>query len=207
MSAIYKFTHPDFAEALYSALSGDPFYITLLQQVEDKKQALKKYMDYSMVEAAEYGLLYIPKEHNYGLSIWSKPLDGGTNLQKDFKKKDFLKIELGTAALDSYNQIVSFMSAQTANFIPANAWYLSIVGIKPEFQGKGLGRELIVPILKEADALNIPTYLETFTTRNKSFYSRLGYIDAASFTEPVTNAEYCIMLRLPPTLGFTALPK
>jgi GNAT superfamily N-acetyltransferase len=194
---MYKLTYPDFAEALYTALLTDPFYITLLQNVDDKKTALIKYMDYSMVEAAEYGVLYIPEAHNYGLSIWSKPLDADAESRRSQQKKNFLKTELGADALDFYNQMVGFMSAQVAELIPANAWYLSIVGIKPEFQGKGLGGQLISPVLKETDALNLPTYLETFTPRNKSFYSRLGYTEAASFTEPLTNAEYCVMVREP----------
>jgi predicted acetyltransferase len=93
--------------------------------------------------------------------------------------------------------MVDFMSAQLEGLIANESWYLSIVGIKPEFQGKGLGAQLINEVLKETDKLGLPTYLETFTPRNISFYHRLGYQTAASFLEPLTNATYWVLLREP----------
>jgi GNAT superfamily N-acetyltransferase len=82
-------------------------------------------------------------------------------------------------------------------FIQQSRWYLSIIGLAPEFQNRGLGGGLVKPVLEKADALGVPSYLETFNPRNRSFYTRLGYQEAASFVEPVTGSEYWIMIREP----------
>ena len=76
-------------------------------------------------------------------------------------------------------------------------WYLSIVGVLPDYQGRGLGGELIRPVLAQTDAIGVATYLETFTPRNMSFYERLGYREAGSFEEPTIGDRYWLMLRPP----------
>ncbi|MEM9845484.1 MAG: GNAT family N-acetyltransferase, partial [Pseudomonadota bacterium] len=67
----------------------------------------------------------------------------------------------------------------------------------PAHQGKGLGPQLILPVLEEADATGVATYLETFSKRNMPFYERLGYRTLAAFEESVTGATYRIMRRAP----------
>lgn len=89
------------------------------------------------------------------------------------------------------------MSQSAKDIVPTGSWYLSIVGIAPQFQGQGLGRALVKPILDKADKMRIPSYAETFTPRNRNFYNRLGYQEVGSFIEPVIGAEYWIMLREP----------
>lgn len=197
---MYIFNYQSLAQTLYSALENDPFYITLLNHIiseVEKRKALIKYMDYSMAEAEQYGYLYLPGEHNHGASIWSKPLDAATEQLKQQQKKTFLKDELGEDSLAIYLEITGFMASKAEELIAPDAWYLSIVGLKPEFQGKGLGGGLIKPILNQTDQQNLTTYLETFTPANISFYKRIGYETTASFIEPVTNAEYWIMSRKP----------
>ena len=87
------------------------------------------------------------------------------------------------------------MAQKTSSTIPKDAWYLSIIGVLPQFQGKGLGAELIDSVLKDTDLQGIPTYLETFTPRTISFYKKLGYKPVKSVREPTTNAEYWILVR------------
>ena len=59
----------------------------------------------------------------------------------------------------------------------------------------GLGVGLLSSVLAEADEQGIPTYLETFTPRNESFYERLGYQVSARIKEPSIPATYALMLR------------
>ena len=54
----YRFAYRDYAEALYDALAEDAFYRTMEQSVSDgdqRREALLRYLDYSMREAKEYG--------------------------------------------------------------------------------------------------------------------------------------------------------
>lgn len=54
-------------------------------------------------------------------------------------------------------------------------WYLAFVGIEPEYQGGGVGRELLKGVLDDADAKGILCYLETPFLATHRFYERLGF--------------------------------
>jgi GNAT superfamily N-acetyltransferase len=154
-------------------------------------------MDYSMVEAREHGVLYVPDGERFGASVWSIPKDASTEVKATAEKHAFILRHLGRGSLDTYIAMTEFMSKQAEGLIPADAWYLSIIAVSPVAQGQGLGRKLLCDVLTDVDQAGVPTYLETFTPRSKSFYRRLGYRDVAVIQEPTTGAEYSVMLREP----------
>ncbi len=186
---------------LYEALVDDAFYKSLERSVSGeastKREAMLMYMDYSMVEAETYGELFIPDTHTRGVSVWSKPIDIRRDSEKKVRKNSFILVNMGQNSLDMYVEIIDFMSLKASEIIPPESWYLSIVGLKPSFQGQGLGSTLINQVLEKTDSLNLSTYLETFTLRNMSFYERLGYKSIASIHEPTVDANYWIMKRDP----------
>jgi ribosomal protein S18 acetylase RimI-like enzyme len=54
-------------------------------------------------------------------------------------------------------------------------WYLLLLGIDPEQQGRGYGSHLMRPVLERCDADGVPAYLETDTERNVALYERHGF--------------------------------
>lgn len=87
------------------------------------------------------------------------------------------------------------MSGRTAGLVPKNAWYLSILGIRPDCQGRGMGKTLMLPVLEKADARGRAMYAESFTPENFGFYKRLGFHTAKTVNEPVTGSNYAILVR------------
>ena len=194
----YDFEYRKYAEALYEALKEDAFYKTMEETVSDgsSREAMIRYMDYSIVEGELYGKLYIPENHAYGVSVWSRPINEKLKREKHQQKAAFLFNHMGKNSLEAYNSIVDFMSGKARPFIDNAAWYLSIIGILPEHQGQGLGVSLVKNVLDKTDPLKIPTYLETFSPRNITFYNRIGYQVIDSFHEPTTDAKYWLMQRI-----------
>jgi len=198
LQGTYNFKYLQFAVALADALMSDPFYQTMLNTAngdDKKKELLIKYMDFSIAEAETYGYLYFPADHEYGLSIWSKPVDEAILSKKENEKKNFINRYLGGDALNAYIEITSFMHGKLSEIVAENAWYLSILGVKSEFQGKGLGAGLVNPVLAITDQLGISTYLETFNRKSISFYNKLGYKEIKEVLEPVTASRYWVLLR------------
>ena len=196
----YQFQYRKNAEALYDALGADAFYNAMenaVSQGQDGKEAMLRYLDYSMVESAQNGGLFIPDGAEYGASVWSIPVDAAVARQKSMAKQQFLLDHMGQKSLATYNSICAFMSEQSSKLFDEDIWYLSILGISPKRQGQGLGPGLVTPVLDKADELGVATFLETFTPRNMSFYKRLGYEAVKSFIEPTTSAEYWVMVRKP----------
>lgn len=54
-------------------------------------------------------------------------------------------------------------------------YYLFIVGVEPEWQGKGIGSTLMRPVLDRCDRERLPAYLEATTPRNRELYRRIGF--------------------------------
>jgi RimJ/RimL family protein N-acetyltransferase len=56
---------------------------------------------------------------------------------------------------------------------------------------------LLEPTLHQADAAQVPCFLETYNAASLRFYSRLGFEAMAEHLEPTTHARYWIMMRTP----------
>ena len=54
-------------------------------------------------------------------------------------------------------------------------YYLAVLGVEPESQGRGLGSALMFPILSRCDAERVPAYLEASSPRNRALYERHGF--------------------------------
>ena len=54
-------------------------------------------------------------------------------------------------------------------------WYLDILGVAPEAQGRGLGRRLIEHGLDRARRDEVPAFLETGNERNIAYYESFGF--------------------------------
>lgn len=60
-------------------------------------------------------------------------------------------------------------------------YYLPFVGVKPEWQGRGLGGALLAPILERCDREAVPAFLEASTARNVAMYERQGFAVTEEF--------------------------
>ena len=54
-------------------------------------------------------------------------------------------------------------------------YYLSMLGVEPAAQGRGLGSRLLRPMLDRMDGEGVPGYLESSSPRNIDFYARHGF--------------------------------
>ena len=54
-------------------------------------------------------------------------------------------------------------------------WYLALLGVEPEQQGRGLGTALLQRFVQQVDADGAPAYLETDRPENVAFYGQVGF--------------------------------
>jgi GNAT superfamily N-acetyltransferase len=81
-------------------------------------------------------------------------------------------------------------------------WYLAFIGIDPGKHRRGLGRQLLEPVLEQADRASHLCYLETPFPDTLAFYRKLRFAETAEL-RPVAGAPpIWTMTRNPiPTLG------
>ena len=58
--------------------------------------------------------------------------------------------------------------------VPGPHWYVQLLGVRPEMQGKGLSKALFTPMFAAADRHKVPVYLETMREVNVTIYQKLG---------------------------------
>ncbi len=215
--------HEIIAEALVDALIDEPFYLaitvdlpplspdtqkagtgTQTTEVVTTKKAgtgrrakLVRYFEYSMEEGERLGALVVPQADTFGAAVWLFPNSPEVLQKSEREKKAFLEVLLGKRGFENYKSIIAFMSSKAEEAVPEDSWYLSILGVSPKRQGRGLGGALIRPTLAKADKMGVPCYVETFSPRSVGFYKKFGFAEVASHVEPITKCRYWIMLREP----------
>ena len=185
--------------ALVESLFDDPFYQAISIDFSDdlaaRKQVLGAYFEYSLGEAERTGRCVVCTDPELGAAAWLLPRTPSVDAAESAAKTSYLSGLLGPRGNENYHRMVRFMAPFAEAVMPSDAWYLSIVGVLPTAQGKGVGARLLTPTLDEVQNAGVSCYLETFSSRNPAFYERLGFKHVASHLEPTTNAEYTIMRR------------
>jgi GNAT superfamily N-acetyltransferase len=54
-------------------------------------------------------------------------------------------------------------------------FYLAVLGVEPELQGRGFGSALMRPVVERCDREGIPAYLEASSARSRALYERNGF--------------------------------
>jgi GNAT superfamily N-acetyltransferase len=81
--------------------------------------------------------------------------------------------------------------------LPEPHWYLWGLTTDPAQQGKGIGTQLLQPILERADAGRLPCYLETHDQKNVAFYGKRGFELVRSENLPGYDLPFWCMVRQP----------
>jgi len=74
-------------------------------------------------------------------------------------------------------------------------WYLQLIGVEPEQQGKGFASGLIREMLKKIDEEALPCYLETELEENVPIYEHFGFQTLEEYDVPNTPLKMWLMLR------------
>ncbi|HVL82535.1 MAG TPA: GNAT family N-acetyltransferase [Actinomycetota bacterium] len=90
---------------------------------------------------------------------------------------------LGRDAVIRQGMLMDHLEAVHRRDLPPDHWYVSIVGVLPNRQRRGVGTALFEPVLARADQDGLPCYLDTAQARNAAFFQSLGF-------EVLTESEY-----------------
>lgn len=181
--------------ALVEALYDEPFYQRLLVDTpaEDRRRALAAYFAYSLGEAGRTGRVVTTPDPTLGAAPWLLPRTAEVDAAEHEAKRDAFAGLFGPEGRANYDRMIGFMGPRAVAAVPPGAWYLSILGVHPSAQGRGLGAALIEPTIAEARRTGVVCWLETFSPRAERFYTRLGFTTCASHHDPTAGADYVIM--------------
>ena len=134
----------------------------------------------------------------HGVAVWLAPGETAmTNNRIAAAGLDASPAVLGEEAFDRFVNVTAQIEPYREQDVPPQHWYLALIGVDPDYSGKGIGGSLLRPILAEADGEGLPCYLETAEERNVAFYQKHGFETVRQGAVPDTAVEYWTMQRLP----------
>lgn len=166
------------AKVLTDAFSADPIVGHFLPNSHAQKLSAMEQINTAMLRFAQpYDHIYTTSDVLKGVAAWLPP-----NASSESQIWQFFQSGLFVAPIylrwDRFADAVSVLMRELGNHqkqMPEPNWYLMMLGVAPQYQGQGVGGELIAPILQRADRENTPCYLETSTEGGVRFYQRHGF--------------------------------
>ena len=163
-----------FAEVLSRAFYNDPYYLWIMPNGKKRLLQLQWWMKILLRYTLIYGSIHYTDD-NKGVAMWVGP---------DKPIIDDVKIlSLGLIMYPFKIGIRNFMRLldiseqwnKEHKKLNKRHYYLMVIGVEPEYQGKGIGSRLMQVGLKKADDEKLECYLETVTYEDVRFYMKHNF--------------------------------
>lgn len=150
--SLMRFFHPDPEERLRS-LSAT--YTAMV------RYGIRHGEAYATSPEMEGAIMWLPSE-KARMTFWRNLQSGQLNWP--WKRKNPLRVVY-----------TAFINEVRERCVPGPHLHFRIVGVQPEYRGKGYSSALIRLMLDKADAAQRPVYLETQSEKNVAIYEHLGF--------------------------------
>jgi ribosomal protein S18 acetylase RimI-like enzyme len=185
------------AAVLARAFQHDPLMAFLYPEIATLPQSPARFYQATIHMGLLYGEVHTTPVME-AVAVWVSP--GNT----DFSFGQMLRCGLLTAVLLTgprtwvrFIRMANYVEKINKPILARPHWHLTMIGVEPSQQGKGLGNLLLQPILARADAQGLPCMLESGNERNLTFYERIGFEVAAHDRIPNGGPQFWVMVREP----------
>ncbi len=185
------------AELLARAFHNDPLYRLVIPEEDRRAEVLAWLFDRVMHYSLLYGEVHTTRALE-GVACWLPP--GRTELTIGRILRSGLYatlLKMGLAAYRRFDTYMGYADKLHHRYAPASHWYLWVIGVDPQRQGRGIGGRLIESVLARASANGTACYLETGTESNVRFYERHGFQTVDAGQVPQLGVPVWAMLRAP----------
>lgn len=154
-------------------------------------QAAALFEGYLRCLSLPHGMVYTTPDQSAG-ALWSPPGKWEMGVLAQLRMTPYFLATTGLRRLPT-----RFLAAQ--KILAAHPhqphYYLQVLGVAPEGQGRGWGTQLIRKGLAVADGAQMPCYLETMNDTNIPFYERHGFRLTGELKLPYTGHGVWFMWR------------
>jgi ribosomal protein S18 acetylase RimI-like enzyme len=179
---------------LAAAFHDDPLQMHVFPDARERAQRSPAQFCVLVRQGSLFGEV-LASEAMTGVSVWMPPgVESGADEAARSGFRD-LPALMGTEAFERFGRVLDYLSA--APVAPGPTWYLMIIGVRPELRGRGLGHELLAPILARADRERVPIHLDTARPQAKAFYEKLGFRIARDSVDPGSGVRFWSYVRDP----------
>jgi GNAT superfamily N-acetyltransferase len=173
-SDIRKVTEADVsrvAEALARAFEDDPFMSWVFSDDSERLRRLTRGFDLLLRK------VWLPQDEGFttdrriGAAMWMPP---GTWRLHPLEQLRLLPAMISRFRGD-LGRLARVLIRMESEHPRRPHYYLPVIGLEPEWQGRGFGAALLRPTLERCDEEALPAYLEASSPRNRALYERHGF--------------------------------
>ncbi len=184
------------AAALARAFQDDPLQRYVLPDPAERVALSPGHFAPILRYGLRFGEVWTTEGAPLGAAVWLPPGEWEVTPERAaVAGLDQLPQAIGEAAAQRFFSVLGAVEPFHREISPH--WYLMVLGVAPEGQGRGLGRALVQQVLPRAEAARVPCYLETAQPSNVGFYQGLGFTVVTSVVEPQSNLELWTFRRDP----------
>ncbi len=186
------------ADVLARAFYDDPFYMFVLSEDDERSRLLRWFMEGGARFSLMFGAAYTTDEGVQGSAAWLTPGNMEFTPERMAKAGLTSLIErVGAAAFGRFMSLIGYLQPLHDRDVPPDHYHLMILGVDPARQGRGVGSDLIQPILARADVERRLCYLETAKEINLTFYRKHGFEVVVEDVFPNGGPRFWTMRREP----------
>jgi len=179
------------AKLLARAFENNPVCIAFFpdptKRVKQNYHLMKNSIRYCM----RFGEVYTTSPKLEGIALWQ--LEDSREEQQDkpislsINWFNFvLAVALGKS-LEKVRSVYDYVYKTHFTLVPSRHWYFFVIGVDPNFQGKGFASSLIKPMLARIDKEQLGCYLDTNNEKNVGLYQHFGFKVLKKYQIPGTN--------------------
>jgi len=161
---------------LARAFDDSPLMVHCIPSDRRRPSILRSFFGAAIRDALPFGTVYAARngERILGAAVWLPPGGYPPSTMRQLRQMTGT-LKLGPLAPRAIQPSLRYLRATEHAHPEETHWYLGVLGVDPELQGRGLGGKLLQPVLERADTEGLPVYLETDKERNLAFYARFRF--------------------------------
>lgn len=163
--------HGAVVEALVDAYEEDPVMNWAFRAGEKRHAGWAAYFRLNVERYALFDGVFVA-EGNHGAALWAPPGRYRVGWRDEISHLPEVLTMLGVGRL---RRGLALMRQLQAHHPQEPHWYLNIMGVRRQLQGRGIGGALMRAGLALVDADRLGAYLESSHERNLPLYSRHGF--------------------------------
>lgn len=201
LPAIVRMTDADpprVATIAARAFHDDPLFVWIEPDPDPRARFLTAFFEALAWRSHLFAEAFTTAGHALGVSLWKGP-DLGDLTAEQQRRTGLDRVEalLSPGGRGRFASGFARVEALFDELEPGPRWYLGVLAVAPEAQGRGLGGALMRPILERADRERVPVTLETTKASNVEIYRRFGFEVLASEPLPPDGPPFWILRRPP----------
>ena len=184
------------ADVLARAFQDDPLFVYFFPNASERKKKSPYIFQLLVHYGVLYSEVYATSPNLEGVAVWLPSEKTDMSFRRTMRSGVLLMIpKIGKEVTNRLQCFDEYVTPIRQRHAPFRHWYLQIIGVDPEFQGKGYGSTLLKPMFARMDREQLPCYLETESQKNVSIYQHYGFKVVEEVKIPGTELSNWSMLR------------